>query len=451
MPATSAHRNLPLTANIVWSLSGNVVYALCQWGILVIIAKIGSPEQVGQFVLGLTIAAPIYGLFYFELRNILASDGSGRFAFCDFLSLVLLGSFASIICVAIVVLIVGYKIESAIIILAVGCSKSVETISDIYYGLFQKYERLDRIATSQILKAIFSLIMTFCALKITGSILGVCVALILTWSMVLFYYDKKQAELVLKREANFANYSHYYELNLRKNFLELGQERIKKLLIMALPMGISTLFLSLQVNIPRIFVEREFGELYLGIFAAIAYFDKLGKLTMHSVGASVTAQLANFNLRRRKRDFGVVLLKLIGLAVLLGIIGIVIAELFDKTVLTIFYGKDYYVQGLFTSIMIGAGFSYISTILGYAMVACRFLRLQMLVSVTVTMALLSLCPWFMLKNGIVGVAEAIAYTRAFEVVMLLIIVGNYLLGVNKQNDDDSIQLLESEKCEKNHV
>ena len=44
---------LPLRKNFAWTLTGNVVYAGCQWGMLMAIAKLGTPAMLGQFALGL--------------------------------------------------------------------------------------------------------------------------------------------------------------------------------------------------------------------------------------------------------------------------------------------------------------------------------------------------------------------------------------------------------------
>ena len=38
---SSPHR-LTLRMNFLWTLAGNVVYAACQWGILVVLAKLGT-------------------------------------------------------------------------------------------------------------------------------------------------------------------------------------------------------------------------------------------------------------------------------------------------------------------------------------------------------------------------------------------------------------------------
>ena len=50
---------LRLRVNFLWTLSGNVVYAACQWGMLVVLAKLGTHQMVGEFALALAITAPI--------------------------------------------------------------------------------------------------------------------------------------------------------------------------------------------------------------------------------------------------------------------------------------------------------------------------------------------------------------------------------------------------------
>jgi hypothetical protein len=37
-----------LRLNFSWTIVGNVVYAGTQWGILVLLARLGTPEAVGQ-------------------------------------------------------------------------------------------------------------------------------------------------------------------------------------------------------------------------------------------------------------------------------------------------------------------------------------------------------------------------------------------------------------------
>ena len=66
-----AERSLRLNAS--WTFGGNLVYAACQWGMLVALAKFGSPELVGRFALALAVTAPVYMLTNLQLRAVEAN------------------------------------------------------------------------------------------------------------------------------------------------------------------------------------------------------------------------------------------------------------------------------------------------------------------------------------------------------------------------------------------
>ena len=57
----SAARTRTLRANFLWNTAGNAVFALCQWSILIVFAKLGNPTLVGQVVYGLALTvASVY-------------------------------------------------------------------------------------------------------------------------------------------------------------------------------------------------------------------------------------------------------------------------------------------------------------------------------------------------------------------------------------------------------
>ena len=47
---------LSLRWNFSWMFAANVVYAGCQWAILSVLARLGTPTMVGQFVLAEAVA-----------------------------------------------------------------------------------------------------------------------------------------------------------------------------------------------------------------------------------------------------------------------------------------------------------------------------------------------------------------------------------------------------------
>lgn len=172
-PAQSCEEAAPrragrsLRRNVVWTLTGDATYAACQWGILIVIAKLGNAEMVGRFALGLAITAPVILFSNLALRPIQATDAKREYVFADYFGLRLITTVLSLVVIAGIVLIAGYRRETGLVILAVGAAKAVEAISDVFYGLLQQHERMDYIARSQLLKGPMSLAAMALAIHMT--------------------------------------------------------------------------------------------------------------------------------------------------------------------------------------------------------------------------------------------------------------------------------------------
>src|SRR5438552_1829564 len=99
----AAGADISLRANICWSLVGNIVYATCQWIALIVLAKLGSAEAVGQFALGLALTAPIMLFANLQLAALQATDAAREYRFGHYLALRLVTTglgLAVIACVA---------------------------------------------------------------------------------------------------------------------------------------------------------------------------------------------------------------------------------------------------------------------------------------------------------------------------------------------------------------
>src|SRR5436305_2284163 len=75
-----------LRTDFTWVLAGNIFYSACQWLIVVVLAKLGTPQKLGEYAWGLAISAPIVLFANFQLRSLLASDLVERFRFAEYLN-----------------------------------------------------------------------------------------------------------------------------------------------------------------------------------------------------------------------------------------------------------------------------------------------------------------------------------------------------------------------------
>lgn len=404
---------MSLRKNFSWTLIGNIIYAGCQWGILIILAKLGSPEMVGKYSLGLAITAPIMLLTNLQLRGIQATDTKDLYKFGDYLGLRLITSLVAFFIVIIFVWFANYPLETTIVITIILLSKIIESISDVVYGLLQRNEYMDKISVSMILRGVLSLFGLGIVVWITKSIVFGTIALAITWFIVLVLYD-------LKNAVNFALLKPLFQFST-----------IKKIVKLSLPLGVVLMLGSLNTNLPRYFLEFFTDEETLGYFSAMAYLIVAGNTIINALGQSATPRLAKYFASGNIRGFKNLMFKLVGIALFVGVVGLIIALLFGKQVLTLIYQEDYAVYSdVFVIIMLSGAINYAGSFFGYGMTAARMFKIQPLIGicwlVTGLIASILLIPSY----GLMGAAYTLVLSSAVQFVTKgLVIV--YLLYVKR--------------------
>ncbi|MBD2308801.1 oligosaccharide flippase family protein [Chroococcidiopsis sp. FACHB-1243] len=408
---------LTLRRNFSWTFVGNAIYSACQWGMLVVLAKLGSPEVVGQFTLGLAITAPVLMFTNLQLRAVQATDAKHQYTFGDYLGLRLLATGVALAIIAAIIFFANYRWETSAVILVIGLAKVVESISDVFYGLIQQHERMDRIAISLIIKGPLSLLFLGFGVYITGGILFGVVGLAFAWVVVLIAYDVRSGALILKEkvltrqvEVDKKPVIEKIKLQPRWDMKMLGQ-----LVWLSLPLGIVMMLISLNTNIPRYFIEQYLGERDLGIFAAISYLIVAGRMLVSSLGESASPKLAKYYSIGDSNAFRTLIFKLLGIGILLGGTCILVALFAGREILIILYRPEYAKQvDLFVLLMVVAGVNYLSSFLGYAMTAARYFRIQIPLFILVTAISAIASFWLIPTNGLRGAAIALLFAAIAE-------------------------------------
>ena len=396
-PKAAATRSFGLRRNLLWTLIGNTVYATSQWAMLILLAKLSGPELVGQFALGLAITAPVFMLTNLQLRAVQATDARQDFHHADYLALRLITTAVAWAVLVGLVFGGGFRAETALVILAFGAAKGIESVSDVVYGQFQQYERMDKIAISMMIKGVLALGALGLAAALTGRTVWAIVGLAASWAAVLLAYDLPvSAALRLDSSAG--------ALPLRPRW---SRARLLRLTWLALPLGIVMMLISLIANIPRYFIEAELGERALGIFTAIAYLMVVGNTVVFALGQAASPRLARQFAAGEHEAFRALLLRLAGLALGGGGIAIALALGWGRVILRALYTAEYAQRAdVFVWLTIAAAVGAVASFLGYGMTAARRFRVQAplfaFVVLVTTFASALLIP----RQGLLGAALA---------------------------------------------
>lgn len=398
---------LSLRANCSWVLVGNVFYAACQWGMLVALAKLGSPDVLGQFALALAITAPIFQFTNLHLRAVQATDARSEFEFGDYFGLRIVTTTLAMLVVVSIVLVSGYRWEVALIILMVGMAKAFESLSDIFFGLLQHAERMDRIAKSMMAKAALSLFALAVPTYFTGSVVWGVVGFAAVCGLVLVLYEVGQgARVVSSSEAGEP---------VRIPRPRFESDTVIRLLRVALPLGLVMMLISLNTNIPRYFIERHLSERELGIFAALAYLLVAGNTVVAALGQAASPRLSVYYAGRNGTEFRRLVLILVAVGGLVGAAGLLMVLLGGRDILTLLYRPEYaHHTHVLLLLTIAGTIGYVASFLGYAMTAARYFRVQLPLFAAVTGSTLLASMWWVPDHGIRGAAMALIVSSAIQ-------------------------------------
>jgi O-antigen/teichoic acid export membrane protein len=437
-PVHHTSSGLTLRANFSWTFVGNAINAASWWAMTIVLAKLGSPEHVGQFALGLATTAPIFMFATLRLRDVQATDTNQEYLFGDYFALRLITTALALLGVIGIVIFSGFSWELSLVILATALSKAIEAISDAFYGLFMQQERLDRIAKSLMIKGPLSLLGLGLGFYLTGTvfwgIIGVCIAR----AAMTVGYDIRNATLTLNPSANLV--SHFIPHAFPGP--RWNAEILTRLAWFTLPLGFVTMLISFNANIPRYFIEGQLGVHQLGIFAAITALQKAAPTVVQALGRSASPRLARYYTANNAPAFRKLTLRLIGIGALLGGAGVLVALLLGRPLLTLFYGAEYALPALFVLVMIDAGLDYISTMLLFVITSARYMRIQLPLYLLTTSVVALGCFLLVPSAGLQGAAIAVIISELVRLLGSLAAVWHALRALHRRSS--SLELAPSE-------
>jgi O-antigen/teichoic acid export membrane protein len=394
--------------NLLWTSAGTAIYAASSWAMLSVIAKLGTPEMVGEYALALAVVTPVLMLAQMNLRALLATDARGQYGFRDYRRLRMNATVLAMLAIAGIAA-AGYPFRLAALIAATGLAQGVEGVADIYYGLMQRHERMDRITISLTLRAGLSLAAMVAVIGLTGSVLaGVC-GMFLTRLAVTAVYDAGRGSRDFVAAEPRVPYVFRQTMAQQMSIFWL-----------ALPLSGVMLLNSLSTNMPRYLIEHHMGARELGIFSAAASLVAVGNNLVNAVGQTLMPRLAKAFAWGDAAGFARMGTRLLafGLALALCVVGC--SVLLGRWVLTWMFRPEYARHPeLLIAVMAAGGIGYMASLLGYAVTAARSFRPQAPLFAVVTVLTYAACALLIPARGLMGAALAMGISSATQFAGLL--------------------------------
>jgi O-antigen/teichoic acid export membrane protein len=414
--AGSAVRPLSLRSNFAWAVAGNAIYAACQWGMIVALAKFGSTIMVGQFSLGLAVVTPVLTLSNLDLRAVQATDARRQFRFHEYLRLRVALTLAALAVIAGIVWFCRYEDRTAAVILTLALAKAIETLSDIHYGLFQLNDRLDHTGRSMIMRGVLSVAALSAALYLMRNVAWGCIAVAAGWLATLLLFDVRRGRRLVESTEN------------RGEAVIGGVTRQAQLLALALPLGLVTTIYSINLHMPRYFVHASMGDHELGIFSAIAYATGCVTIIGDSLGISAVPRLSRLYAGGRRAEYRALLFRMLALACAIGLAALAAARGAGAWLLGIFYNAEYAAHAhLFTLLMVAAAIHFAASMLTSGITSARRFRIQVPLYLMVAAATALGCARWVPTMGLAGAALGVICGAIVRLLLAGAVVGYLLL------------------------
>jgi len=400
-----------LRANFASTLASNVVLAASQWALLVLITKLGTSELLGSYAFALALVTPIAMFSHLNLRSLLATDVERRHPFGDYLAVRLATTAVGLAAIAVLALAGERGRESVAVIMALGVTLSAENVSDVYFGLLQRRERMDQVACSVTARGMLSVAGLGAALWMTGSLVWAVVALAAVRIGVLLAYDIPVASAGESMERTSVS-------------VEAG------ILRTSLPLGAVLMLIALTSSLPRYAIEQKLGAGALGAFAAVASLMGVGSTAVNALGQAATPRLARYHSARDRAAFSRLAWQLVGMALLLGAAGVAAAAALGPWFLGWIYRPAYAAYaGLLVWVMAAGIGSYTAGALGYVITSTRSFLPQAPLHAAVAVSA-SIASWVLVPRlGLSGAALALAISSVTQIAGDLIILRSALREV----------------------
>ena len=305
----------------------------------------------------------------------------------------LFGSACAIGAVLAIAFFASWSRATLMVVIAVACTRAVDSLSDLLYGLFQLHERLDLIALGMSARGVAGLLALVCAMSLTHSAVIALLALSVAWLVVLLTYEWP---IALRMSA--AN---------PQELLRLGSmQTCGRLIMLCVPLAFVLLVLNATTSIPRLMLQHSAGEQTLGIFSAVATISAGIGLLYSAVGQTALPRLAKMFASDRKQ-FDTTILQMMVFACGLGAPIVLAAWFWGVRAVNLTYGQHSQVtKELVVGLVMVGVLSNTSSLLGAVMTASRRLWSQLAVACMVLAVTAGTCSRLIPSMGAMGAMYA---------------------------------------------
>ncbi|MEA4888120.1 MAG: oligosaccharide flippase family protein [Clostridiaceae bacterium] len=350
--------------NFVWISLGSASNTLTSLFFLMIVTRTLGVNDAGIFAIAFTTAQILLTVGLYGIRNYQVTDLKDQFSSGIYIALRVMTSVMMVVIGLIFCILSRYDLLKSQIVLILILYKMSEAISDVYYGILQKKNKLYIVGFSMTLRSVLSLIFFFIYLAYVpqANLLTACLGLMVTGYLPIILVDIPCAGRIEKTRPVF------------------DKTEIGRLLSLCFPIFVVSFLSIIVVNIPKYIIDSSLSEEVQTIYNIIVMPGTSIALFSQIIVQSLLVRMAESINRQSKTDFKKLIGSILLLVVLFTALFTVFCGFYGETLLYFLYKIDVaaYIPYLIV-IVAGAMFSSIANVFSVVLTALRKMNIQMYV------------------------------------------------------------------------
>lgn len=374
-----------LKKDYFWNTLGTSLFSFNSLFFMIIVTRFNSLSDAGIFSFAYATAGIINYFALYSGRTYQISNTNEKFTGSLYIVTRYLTAFFALLISIVFVVINGYPLNKAIVILLLCIVKCLEAVSDVYYGILQGHSKLYIAGKSMTYKSLISVIGFIIIDLLTRNLIVSCFYLLIVNIAVLILYDIRNTS----------------------KFMHIVKDFKKSSIILLLRVSSYTFLFTLTVtvimNLPRYFIDFFLNDSDQAIYGIISMPATFVMLFSQFILQPSLVSLSNYYKRKEKRNFNKVVFKISSLILVSMVVILPVAYILGVPVLEFVYGVELSEYTfLLLLVILGSAFYAVSNVLLNSLIVVHCNKEQLYVQVFILIISLVICYFLVNYLGING-------------------------------------------------
>lgn len=392
-------KNTNLKKNFIWNTIGVMTFSLTSLLYTIILMRFSTLKMTGIFSFGFTLACTTTALAALGGRTYQVTDVKNELSpFTYIISKIFTVSTVSIF-ILIFLLFRDYSFEKFIVVFLLCIFKYLEELSDVYYGIMQKEDKLYYVGIIQFIKSIVNIIVFLLTIMFLKNLIVSVISIVMVNFLFLLFF-----EIPIARKLNKWNHS-------------TNRQQLLKYFKVNTTICIFTFLTMCLSNAPKYAIDVYLTDEIQAVFGIIIMPATVMILVCNFITNPILIQIANLYNDKKVKDIFKLFKKIILIIFLIGIFGLFVAYFLGIPFLNIIYSSNFDKYKLeLMIIIIGSIFYAISMICSSFLTSIRKISIQLYMNIIFTVLAFIISFPLVKIFGITG--GAISYLAVMFIRML---------------------------------